>query len=321
MHDTVILGGTFETLHRGHRELLRLALSSGRKVYIGITSDRFAKKNKSYRCSPFTLRKSKLERFLGKELGRVEIFKLEDAYGPSVDGDFGAILVSEETRDRAEEINRIRRSKGLKPVEIITLPLLNAEDLKRLSCERIRKGEIDEEGRRRKPLIIAVGSTNPTKLSGVERVAKKIFKKFEVCGVEVDSRISSQPFGEDTIAGAVERAKVAKQKLKADYGVGLESGLFKFAGRFFDSQWCAVYDGERITLGYSMGFEVPGELASEMKESGKTMSDIFARLSGITAIGRKKGAIGYLSKGLAERREMSEQAFLCAMIPRMRALR
>jgi len=320
MHGKVILGGTFETLHEGHRRLLRLALSSGGRIYIGLTSDRFVAKHKKYRCLPFSSRLRKLKKFLGKELGRVEIFKLEDAYGPAVDGDFDAIVVSEETKKKAEEINRIRKSKGLKPLEIITLPILNAEDFKKLSCERIKAGEVNEKGKRTKPVIIAVGSSNPTKLKGIERIARKIFRKFKLVAVEATPRVPKQPFGEDTITGAVQRAKIAKQKGKADYGIGMESGLFRFSGKFFDSQWCAVYDGERVTLGFSMGFEVPGELVQEMRESGKTMSDIFTKLSGIRAIGRSKGAISYLSQGLAERREMSEQAFLCAMIPRLSAL-
>ena len=320
MHGKIILGGTFETLHKGHRELLRLALSSGRKVYIGVTSDEFARKNKRYKCSSFAIRKKRLEKFLGRGLRRVEIFKLNDVYGPALGGDFDAIVVSDETRARAEEINRIRRSRGLKALAIISLPVLNASDLKRLSCERIKRGEVDAEGVRKKPLLLAVGSTNPTKLRGVERIARKIFKKFKVLGTEVTSKMPGQPFDDDTVAGAIERAKVAKQKLKGDYGIGLESGLFRSGGKYFNCQVCAVHDGERVTIGYSMAFEIPVRIVKEMRKDGRTMKDVFSQLSGISDIGKKKGALGYLSRGLAERRDMTEQAFLCAMIPRMSSL-
>jgi inosine/xanthosine triphosphatase len=318
MYRKVIVGGTFETLHGGHRELLRLALSSGRRVYIGLTSDEFTIKNKSYGCSPFSSRKRRLERFLGRDLGRVEIFKLNDVYGPTLSGDFDAIVVSEETRGRAEEINKIRRSKGLKPLEIMTLPILNADDLKKLSCERIKRGEVDEMGRRNKPVFLAVGSTNPSKLQGVEQVARKVFKSFRVRGIKVRAMISGQPFDDDTVNGAIHRAEAAKAKLKADYGIGLESGLFRYRRRYFDCQVCAVYDGENVTIGYSMAFEIPSELGREMEKRGKTMSEVFTKLSGIRRIGRKKGAVGYLSRGLAERTDMTKQAFLSAMIPRMR---
>lgn len=49
------------------------------------------------------------------------------------------------------------------------------------------------------------------------------------------------------------------------------------------------------------------------------MAQVFEELSGIRCIGRKKGAIGFLSRGITERRYMSEQAFLCAIIPRLNA--
>jgi len=320
MYSKIILGGTFETLHRGHKEILRLALSSGKKVYIGVTSDEFASKNKKYRCSSFAVRKKRLEQFLGKELKRVEMFKLNDVYGPTLEGNFDAIVVSDETRPRAEEINRIRRRKGLKPLGIISLHVLNAGDFKRLSCERIKNGEVDAEGKRKKSLLLAVGSTNPTKLGGVEKIARKIFKKFKLDSIKVASKIPGQPFDGDTVRGAIYRAKIAKKKLKADYGIGLESGLFGYRGKYFNCQVCAVYDGERTTIGYSMAFEVPVELAEEIRRSGRTMKDIFSEISGIKDIGKKKGALGYLSNGLAERSEMSEQAFLCAMMPRMSSL-
>ncbi len=318
MYSKVILGGTFETLHEGHRRLLRLALSSGRRVYIGLTSDEFARKNKKYRCSSFASRKKRLERFLGKDMRRAEIFKLHDVYGPAIEGDFDAIVVSKETRERAEEINTLRKSKGLKPLAILAIPLLNSDDLKKLSCERVRSGEVDERGRRVKPLLLAVGSTNPSKLKGVEKVARRIFKNFKIRGIKVKSKTPGQPFDDEIVKGAVNRAKVAKLKLKADYGIGLESGLFRSEGKYFDCQVCVVYDGERITVGYSMAFEIPNELAEEMRRSGKTMSKLFAEVAGISEIGRREGAVGYLSRGLAERSQMTEQAFLSAMIPRMR---
>jgi pantetheine-phosphate adenylyltransferase len=317
MYDNVILGGTFETLHEGHKRLLRLALSSGRKVYIGLTSDEFTRANKKYRCSSFASRKRRLEEFLGNDMKRVEIFRLDDVYGPTLEGRFNAIVVSDETSEKAEEINRLRSIKGLKPLVILTIPILHADDFKKLSCERIRTGEVDEHGRRSKPLLLGVGSTNPAKLEGVEKVARKIFKKFMIRGIKVASRIHGQPFDNDTVAGAMDRAKVAKKKLKADYGIGLESGLFRYDGRYFDCLVCAVYDGEETTIGYSMAFEIPKELGEDMRKTGKTMSRLFAKLTGVADIGKKQGAIGYLSKGIAERSQMSEQAFLCAMIPRM----
>jgi len=85
----VVVGGTFDILHRGHKELLKFASSLG-KLTIGITSDEFAKKYKTH---------------------------------------------------------KIKESKGLKPLKIVIFKPILAEDGKPISTTRIRKGEIDEEGR------------------------------------------------------------------------------------------------------------------------------------------------------------------------------
>ena len=57
------------------------------------------------------------------------------------------IVVSEETFDVAVEINRIRKERGMTEMEIVKIPMIKAEDGRPISSSRIKKGEIDEEGR------------------------------------------------------------------------------------------------------------------------------------------------------------------------------
>ncbi len=63
----VIIGGTFDTLHRGHKAFLRIAFSLGDEVLIGLASDRMAGK-KPFRngIKSFGERKKNLEEFLDK---------------------------------------------------------------------------------------------------------------------------------------------------------------------------------------------------------------------------------------------------------------
>ena len=315
--------GTFDAIHSGHADLFEKAFEVAERVLIGITSDSFARKLKPRKVKPFIKREKAVESFLGRErMRRAEIFELDDACGPAVSGSagIGVLIVSTETLPNAEEINRIRRKKGLKPLAIIAIPLVYAEDLKKIASSRVVRGKISSRGRLLKPVRVAVGTKNPSKLEGVRAVCGKLFPRFRLLGVSANSAVSEQPFAKETLNGAINRAVEAQKKGRADYGVGLESGLFEHYGRHFDFQWCAVFDGENVTLGCSMGFEVPEKIVGLVKRKRVDMGKAFEELTGIKEIGREKGAINFLSRGVTERKYMSEQAFLCAMIPRLNRL-
>jgi pantetheine-phosphate adenylyltransferase len=145
----VCLGGTFSSLHKGHKTLLRKAFQVAGPdglVFIGVTSSAMAKK-KGITAS-FNNRKQVIEQFLSAEkvLTQALIKPLKDAYGPALDGDFDAIVVSPETRSTAEEINEKRRKLRKKPLRIVVVPFVLSDDRKPISSSRIRQGEIDEKG-------------------------------------------------------------------------------------------------------------------------------------------------------------------------------
>ena len=126
------------------------------RVLIGLTTDEFAKKLHDHYFDPFEKRYSALKRFL-EERGysdRAEIIPINNPYGPTVEnGAIEGIIVSEETEPRADEINRLRVERGLRPLLVFCIKMVLAEDGKPISSTRIRRGEIDRYGRviRRRP--------------------------------------------------------------------------------------------------------------------------------------------------------------------------
>lgn len=145
------MGGTFDVLHRGHRKLLKQAFGIGRKVMIGITSDEFAKTlHKPHKLDPYEKRKRDVERLLLRWglRQRAKIVPLTDRYGPTVRvRGIDALVVSRRTLGTANEINAMRRARGLKALIIDPIDLILAEDRRPISSTRIRRGRIDREGR------------------------------------------------------------------------------------------------------------------------------------------------------------------------------
>jgi pantetheine-phosphate adenylyltransferase len=147
----VAVGGTFDLVHKGHRKLLDTAFQLGETVMIGVTSDRFVKKlHKPHKVDSYEVREKELKKLLKRRnwLGRSTIVSIEDPYGPTTkEDDIDALVVSQRTEPTAELINRLRRRKGLRPLHIVPITLVQAEDSRPISTTRIRRGRIDREGR------------------------------------------------------------------------------------------------------------------------------------------------------------------------------
>jgi pantetheine-phosphate adenylyltransferase len=143
----VILGGTFDILHKGHQALLKKAFDLG-KVKIGLTSDQFAQKYKKRKLNDFLERKRNLEKFILKNFGqKAKIVKIDDIFGSALKEDFDFLVVSEETYKNGIKINQERKKLKKAPIEIVKIKMVLAEDGKPISCTRIINGEIDNQGR------------------------------------------------------------------------------------------------------------------------------------------------------------------------------
>ncbi len=315
----VCMGGTFDVLHAGHEALLRAAFELGGPVFIGLTTDRMAREGRPH-ANPFPVRKRRLESWLQRQGFRAyTIGPLEDPYGPAVSGDYTAIVVSEDRRSVAEAINAEREKGGLPPLEIHAVPMVLAQDGLPIASRRIRMGEIDRRGRLVGPVRVGVGTRNAVKVEAVRRVFRTVFRVVRARKVRVEPSVPAQPFGPETIDGAIERARAAIGD--AHFGVGIEAGLVwnEPIREYLDVQYCAIVDrGGRVTTGHGPGFAYPPKVLQRV-HAGHTVSDAMEELTGIRAIGSKRGAVGYLSGGRMDRTKLTETAVLMAMIPRIRA--
>ena len=143
-YDKVAVGGTFDKFHDGHRKLLSTAFEIGNRIEIGVTSDAFGGlKGDIDSCKE---RMTNLKSFFSDK-SNFTVVPLEDPYGTTIyDEDFEAIVVSEETEPTAVEINEIRISKGMKPIDIVVVSFVLAYDGNPISSTRIRSGEINRSG-------------------------------------------------------------------------------------------------------------------------------------------------------------------------------
>ncbi|MDO9028181.1 MAG: pantetheine-phosphate adenylyltransferase, partial [Candidatus Roizmanbacteria bacterium] len=110
--NNIVLGGTFDHLHKGHRAIINKAFSIGKKVTIGLATEKlYRKKFLNKIIEPYPKRKKTLERYINYHFGcgRLKIGAISDIYGPlKTTRNVEAIVVSKRTYPNALKINQLR---------------------------------------------------------------------------------------------------------------------------------------------------------------------------------------------------------------------
>ena len=308
------VAGTFDVLHDGHKKLIERAFSVGDRVVVGITNDEMASADRD-EIVPLYLRRKNLEEYLGTMRKPWKVCVINDRFGPREEMDaVDVLVVSEETVEGGRAVNEDRRKRGLKPLELSVVPLIMACDGSKISAGSILKGKYGRDGSSDVPDIV-VGSLNRVKVEAVRTVMEKIYGEVRITAADVPSGVPPQPFEDETRKGAINRATAAIGE--HDLSVGIEAGVFERKDGLYDIQYCAILDRDgRLTVGCGPGFMYPPDIA-DLVRKGLTVGDAVLKIFGKTDIGKQQGAVGLLSKGLIDRKALTEQSVKAAMIPRL----
>jgi inosine/xanthosine triphosphatase len=166
--------------------------------------------------------------------------------------------------------------------------------------------------------LVAVGSKNPVKVAAVRAVVARIAPLAVVEVVAVPSGVPDQPFGDDeTIRGAVARARAAREAADAELGFGIEGGVVEMAdGSMRTCAWAAVTSSDgRQGVGGSLAMPLPDSVARSIRERGVELGHAMDELTGQRETKRGAGAVGILTGGLVDRQRAYEVLIAYAMAP------
>ncbi|KPL87808.1 MAG: inosine/xanthosine triphosphatase [Ardenticatenia bacterium] len=163
--------------------------------------------------------------------------------------------------------------------------------------------------------IVVVGSRNPVKVAAVQAAFAKLGDAWEVRAVDAPSGVSPQPIGHaETRRGARNRAQAALAAYpNAEFGVGLEGGVFEYDGEWYTGAWCAIVDRDGRVGWAGGGLILLPPAVVEGLRAGHELGTLMDRLSDEHNTKQKMGAIGLLTNGLVGRQETYEHLVLRAL--------
>lgn len=153
---------------------------------------------------------------------------------------------------------------------------------------------------------IAIGSTNPVKIQAVKNATHD--EEIELLSCSALSGVHPQPLSdEETLRGAVNRAKDCLEKTGASLGIGLEAGVVIKENQVYLCHWGALVDRNQNTY-FTNGplILLPAEYLKPLLD-GQNLEDIMHHSTGIESLGAKEGAIGVFTQNRLNREQVLTQ--------------
>ncbi|WP_204418245.1 DUF84 family protein [Bacillus tianshenii] len=159
---------------------------------------------------------------------------------------------------------------------------------------------------------VAIGSNNPAKYKAVLEALQQLDIACNWSSHEVDSGVRAQPISdEETVRGAIQRARNTLKESGADIAIGLEGGVVLDEGsKVMVCNWGALVDSEGNEF-IAGGARIPlPDCFRDSIEQGVELGDLMEQYCNREGIRKHEGALGIFTNGTVSRVEMFKHVSL-----------